>query len=187
VTVAPPSPAAAPAAGQTLTPAAPAPSAAAPPAGAAPSADAQAKPDAAAAAAPAAAAPSDLVFFISPLSLEVPKGQTIRASLMVSGAGGLTSGTMQLRLDPKLTLKNFAAGDFLTGDGGSLEGAPDASGNLNLTFKRKTGAMDSGTFATLDLMATAPGNAPILIQGGQYLVGSNPISARVVNALITVN
>jgi hypothetical protein len=47
--------------------------------------------------------------------------------------------------------------------------------------------MDSGTFATLDLMATAPGNAPILIQGGQYLVGSNPISARVVNALITVN
>ena len=106
---------------------------------------------------------------------------------MVSGAGGLTSGTLQLRLDPKLTLKGFTAGDFLTGDNGTLEGAPDASGNLNLTFKRRTGAMDSGTFATFDLEATGSGNAPILIQGGQYLVGSNPIAARVVNALITVN
>jgi hypothetical protein len=124
---------------------------------------------------------------MSPLSLEVPKGQTVRATLMVSGAGGLTSGTMQIRLDPKLTLKGFAAGDFLTGDNGTLEGTTDPQGNLNLTFKRKTGAMDSGTFATFDVEANAPGNAPILIQGGQYLVGNNPVSARVVNALITVN
>jgi type II secretory pathway component GspD/PulD (secretin) len=159
-----------------------------------PAPGAPAQPDAAVlavpAAAPAADAPteaSELVFFMNPLSLEVPKGQAIRATLMVSGAAGLTSGSMQVRLDPKLTLKGFSAGDFLTGDGGTLDGTPGTDGNLTLTFKRKTGAADSGTFATLDLEATATGNAPILIQGGQYLIGSNPISARVVNALITVN
>lgn len=179
---------------------APAPAAAAPtPAVPPPAADsgtapapAPGTPDAALApgtAAPAAspAEPSDLVFFMNPLSLEVPKGQSIRASIMVSGAGGLTSGTLQLRLDPKLTLKGVAAGEFLTGDNGSLEAGPATDGNVTLTFKRKTGASDSGTFATLDLDATTPGNAPILIQGGQYMVGSNPVSARVVNALITVN
>jgi len=127
------------------------------------------------------------VLHVNPLSLEVPKGQSIRASIMVSGAGGLTSGTLQLRLDPKLTLKGFAAGEFLTGDNGNLNAGPVTDGNLTLTFQRKTGASDSGTFATLDLEATAPGNAPILIQGGQYLVGTNPVSARVVNSLITVN
>jgi hypothetical protein len=155
---------------------------------------APAAPDAAAAAAPGAAVaaatpaePSDLVFFMNPLSLEVPKGQSIRASIMVSGAGGLTSGTLQLRLDPKLTLKAVAAGEFLTGDNGSLNAGPATDGNLTLTFQRKTGASDSGTFATLDLEATDSGNAPILIQGGQYLMGTNPVSARVVNSLITVN
>ena len=148
--------------------------------------DAAAAPGAAVAAA-SPAEPSDLVFFMNPLSLEVPKGQSIRASIMVSGAGGLTSGTLQLRLDPKLTLKGFAAGEFLTGDNGSLNAGPVTDGNLTLTFQRKTGASDSGTFATLDLEATASGNAPILIQGGQYLMGTNPVSARVVNSLITVN
>jgi hypothetical protein len=64
---------------------------------------------------------------------------------------------------------------------------PVQDGNLTLTFKRQTGASDSGTFATLDLEATGSGNAPIMIQGGQYLMGTNPVSARVVNALITVN
>jgi len=167
---------------------APAP-AAAPDAAPAPAAAPDAAPATAApaAVADAAAEQSELVFFMNPLSLEVPKGQPIRTTIMVSGAGGLTSGTLQLRLDPKLTLKGFSAGDFLTGDGGSLDLVPDKEGNLNLTFQRKTGASDSGTFATLDLEATGAGNAPILIQGGQYKVGANPISARVVNALITVN
>jgi type II secretory pathway component GspD/PulD (secretin) len=142
---------------------------------------------AAAAAATGPTQPSDLVFFMNPLSLEVPKGNSVRASIMVSGAGGLTSGTMQLRLDPKLTLKGFSAGEFVTGDNGSVTATPVQDGNLTLTFKRQTGASDSGTFATLDLEATGSGNAPIMIQGGQYLMGTNPVSARVVNALITVN
>jgi len=186
---APPAPR--PAAPATATPA---PAPATPEAAPAASAPASAPPVSATPAQPQAAAgagspaePSDLVFFLNPLSLEVPKGQSIRASIMVSGASGLTSGTLQLHLDPKLSLKGFSAGDFLTGDKGTLEGGPVKDGILTLTFKRASAAADSGTFASLELEATGSGNAPILIQGGQYLVGANPISARVVNALITVN
>jgi general secretion pathway protein D len=142
-------------------------------------------PDAAVAGAPAEA--SDLVFFMSPLSNEVPKGKTFQVTLIASGAKGLTGGTMQLRVDPKLTLVNVAAGDFLTQDGGSLDNASNSDGTLKLTFKRRTGASDSGTLAVLTLAATAAGNAPILVQDGQYLAGTNPVSARVVNALVTVN
>jgi hypothetical protein len=134
----------------------------------------------------AAAGDSDLVFFMNPLSAEVSKGQSVQLTLVASGAKGLTSGTMQLQLDPKLTLKSITPGDFITGDGGTLDSAPGAGGLVSLTFKRK-GASDSGTLAILNLEASNPGNAPVLVQGGQYMVGSNPISARVVNALVTVN
>jgi len=149
------------------------------------------------AAAPAAPAPaqavagaateaSDLVFFMDPLSIAVAKGQTVKVKVFASGAKGLTSGTLNLALDSRLTLKGSSAGDFLTADGGTLEATPGPNGSLNLAFRRK-GATDSGTLAELDLETTAVGNATVLIQGGQYLVGSNPIPARVVNALITVN
>jgi hypothetical protein len=106
---------------------------------------------------------------------------------VASGAKGLTSGTMQLRLDPKLTLKSVAAGDLLTSDGGSLDSAPAADGIVTLTFRRKTGASDSGNLAVLNLQSSGSGNAPVLVQSGKYMVGSNEIPARVVNALITVN
>jgi len=134
----------------------------------------------------AAAEASDLVFFMDPLSVAVTKGQTVRVKVFASGAKGLTSGSLNLSLDPKLAFKGAAAGDFLTGDAGSLEATPGQNGALTLAFKRK-GATDSGTLAELDLETTAVGNAPVLIQGGQYLVGANPIPARLVNALITVN
>ena len=94
---------------------------------------------------------------------------------------------MQLQLDPKLSLKSVTAGDLLTGDGGSLDSARGAGGLVTLNFWRKTGASDSGTLATLNLQADNAGNAPVLVQSGKYLLGSNEISARVVNALITVN
>ena len=112
-------------------------------------------------------ASGSLVFFMNPISLEVPKGNTVRVTLFASGAQGLTSGTMELKVDPKLTVTGFAAGDFLTADGGSLTGVPGPNGSLVFTFQRKTGATDSGTFATLDVQATATGQAPILIQGGR--------------------
>jgi len=123
---------------------------------------------------------------MDPLSIAVAKGQTVKVKVFASGAKGLTSGTLNLALDSRLTLKGSSAGDFLTADGGTLEATPGPNGSLNLAFRRK-GATDSGTLAELDLETTAVGNATVLIQGGQYLVGSNPIPARVVNALITVN
>ena len=134
----------------------------------------------------AAAAESDLVFFMDPLSVAVAKGQMVRVKVFASGAKGLTSGSLNLTLDPKLAFKGASAGDFLTGDAGSLEATPGQNGALTLAFRRK-GATDSGTLAELDLETTGVGNAPVLIQGGQYLMGANPIPARLVNALITVN
>jgi hypothetical protein len=127
------------------------------------------------------------VFFMNPISLDVPKGQRVRVTLFASGAQGLTSGSMELKVDPKLKLLNYAPGEFLVGDGGTLDGVPGSNGLLVLSFRRKTGAMDSGTFAILDLETVEAGPAPVLIQGGRYLVGSNPIPARFSNALITVN
>ena len=206
----PAAPAASPQAAPAAVPGAPAPPAATPPVpplpgaaqpgavppgeaqpGAAPNAasppQAPGSPQAGAASTQDADAGGSLVFFMNPISLEVPKGNTVRITLFASGAQGLTSGTMELKVDPKLTVTGFAAGDFLTADGGSLTGVPGPNGSLVLTFQRKTGATDSGTFATLDVQATATGQAPILIQGGQYMVGSNPIPARFSNALITVN
>ncbi|OQA35182.1 MAG: hypothetical protein BWY56_01753 [Acidobacteria bacterium ADurb.Bin340] len=38
----------------------------------------------------------------------------------------------------------------------------------------------------IEVEGLQPGNAPLLIQGGRYQAGSNPIGARVVNALVTV-
>ncbi len=46
--------------------------------------------------------------------------------------------------------------------------------------------MDSGQLATLELTGLTPGNAPVLIQSGQFLAGTNPISGRWSNALVTV-
>jgi general secretion pathway protein D len=176
------------------TSALPAPGGPAPAAGPEAAAPAAAPDAAAAGTAPAAAAPAEaapepasLVFFMNPISLDVPKGQRVRVTLFASGAQGLTSGSMELKVDPKLKLLNYAPGEFLVGDGGTLDGVPGSNGLLVLSFRRKTGAMDSGTFAILDLEAVETGPAPVLIQGGRYLVGSNPIPARFSNALITVN
>jgi len=168
---------------------APAPVPAPPAAAPAPPADAAvpapATPDKAS---PAAAASADyaLVFFLSPLSTEAAKGQHVSLTLFASGAQGLTSGTMSIQVDPRLKVVTVAAGDFLTGDGGSLQQAPGANGTINLTFSRAAGAADSGTFASLELEAVDTGKATVIIQDGKYLVGANPIPARYVNSLVTI-
>ena len=41
-------------------------------------------------------------------------------------------------------------------------------------------------FATLALEGLSVGNAPVVIQSGQFLVGTSPISGRWSNALVTV-
>ena len=85
-----------------------------------PAADAAAASATATQAAQTAAVDSDLVFFINPLSLDLPKGKTVQMAVVASGAKGLTSGTLQLSVDPKLSIKSITAGDFLTTDGGTL-------------------------------------------------------------------
>jgi type II secretory pathway component GspD/PulD (secretin) len=129
---------------------------------------------------------SELVFFMDPISGSIPKGKRARVSVYASGGQGLTSGSMDLRLDPRLKLVGITPGDFLTSEGGALDQTPGKDGGLVLNFKRRGGATDSGTFAVLELEGVETGKGTVLIQGGRYLVGANPISARVVNAMITV-
>ena len=131
-------------------------------------------------------APSDLVFFMSPVASEIKIGEKVRISLTVSGGGGLSSGTLELRLPPGLRLLGLTPGEFVTGEGGSIEQFPGKDGLLKLVFKRSPTGTDAGPFATLDLEGLSAGNAPVLIQSGQFLVGVSPISGRWSNALVTV-
>jgi len=127
-----------------------------------------------------------LVIFLAPVFAPLVKGERVQISLLVSNGKGLSSGSMELRIDPKLKLISAAAGDFLTSESGSLEQDPSKDGLLKLAFKRTGSASDSGTLAILELEGTATGNAPVLVQSGRYMVGTNPVSARVLNSLITV-
>ncbi|MDP1831525.1 MAG: hypothetical protein Q8K67_05665 [Geothrix sp.] len=131
-------------------------------------------------------APSDLVFFMSPVAAEIKAGERLRINLSVSGGKGLSSGTLELRLPPGLRLQSVTPGDFITGESGSLEQFPGKDGLLKLVFKRNPAGLDSGPFVTLELEGLTPGNAPVLIQSGQFLVGTAPISGRWSNALVTV-
>ena len=141
------------------------------------------KPSAAPEAAPAA---SDLVFFMSPVAAEIKAGERVRINLTVSGGQGLSSGTLELRLPPKLRLQSLTPGEFITSDSGSLEQFPGKDGLLKLVFSRNPAGPDSGPFAILELEGLTPGNAPVLIQSGQFLVGTAPISGRWSNALVLV-
>ncbi len=127
-----------------------------------------------------------LVLFLAPVFTPLAKGERVQLNLLVSNGKGLTSGTMDVRIDPKLKLVSVMAGDFLTNESGSLDQTPLKDGVLKLSFKRTNSASDSGALATLEFEGVTPGNAPVLIQGGKYLMGANPISARVVNSLVTV-
>jgi len=129
---------------------------------------------------------SSLVLFLAPVFTPLTKGERVQLNLLVSNGKGLTSGTMDVRIDPKLKLVSVMAGDFLTNESGSLDQTPLKDGVLKLSFKRTNSASDSGALATLEFEGVTPGNAPVLIQGGKYLMGANPISARVVNSLVTV-
>jgi hypothetical protein len=141
------------------------------------------KPDPAPELAPAT---SDLVFFMSPVAAEIKVGEHVRINLSVSGGKGLSSGTLELRLPEKLRLLAVTPGDFITAETGSIQQFPGKDGILKLVFTRNANGPDSGPFATLDLEGLGAGNAPVLIQSGQFLVGTAPISGRWSNALVTV-
>ena len=131
-------------------------------------------------------APSDLVIFMSPVASEIKAGQKTRITLTVSGGQGLSSGTLELRLPPGLRLQGVTPGEFLSGAGGSLEQFPGKDGLLKLVFQRNPTGSDAGPFAMLELEGLTAGNAPVLIQSGQFLIGTGPISGRWSNALVTV-
>ena len=84
------------------------------------------------------------------------------------------------------TVPLLVVADHATAEGGALSQAPVKDGLLTLTFNRSTGASDSGTFAVIELEALEPGKATVMIQDGKYLVGANPIPARYVNSLVTI-
>ncbi|WP_257308317.1 secretin N-terminal domain-containing protein [Geothrix fuzhouensis] len=134
----------------------------------------------------AAPAASDLVIFMTPVASEIKIGERVQIGLTVSGGKGLSSGTVELRLPANLKLGAVAPGDFITTEGGNLEQFPGKDGTLKLTFKRNSPEVDSGLLATLDLVGLTTGNAPVLIQSGQFLAGTTPISGRWSNALVTV-
>lgn len=129
---------------------------------------------------------SDLVIFMSPVASEIKAGERVQVSLTISGGKGLSSGTLDLRIPAGLRLQGVSPGDFLTGEAGSVEQFPGKDGALKLTFRRNAAGVDSGLLVTLDLEGVTPGNAPVLIQGGQFLAGTTPISGRWSNALVTV-
>jgi hypothetical protein len=133
-----------------------------------------------------APAASDLVIFMSPVAAEIKVAERVRINLTVSGGKGLSSGTLELRLPPKLRLLAVTPGEFITAETGSIEQFPGKDGLLKLVFNRNAAGPDSGPFATLELEGLAVGNAPVLIQSGQFLVGTAPISGRWSNALVTV-
>ncbi len=130
---------------------------------------------------------ADLVFFMSPYSETLAKGEKLQITLNASSAKGLTSGTFNLLIDPKLKLISVTPGDFITTDGGSLDQKPGKDGAVAVTFKKTSASVDSGALLVLQVEALAPGNAPVLIQSGTFMLGKNPIPGRWVNALVTVN
>ncbi len=127
-----------------------------------------------------------LVLFLAPVSAPIAKGERLQLSLLVSNGKGLDTGYVDLRVDPKLKLIGITPGDFLTTDGGNLDQTLNPDGTVRLAFRRASSASDSGALAMIEVEGLQPGNAPLLIQGGRYQAGSNPIGARVVNALVTV-
>ena len=131
-------------------------------------------------------APSDLVIFMSPVATEIKVGGIARISLTVSGGQGLSSGTLELRLPPGLKLKSVVPGEFITSENGGLENYPGKDGSLKLVFRRSPTGTDSGPFATLEVEGVSNGNAPVLIQSGQFMAGNTAISGRWSNALVTV-
>jgi general secretion pathway protein D len=134
-----------------------------------------------------APAPSDLVIFMSPVASEIKTGERARITLSVSGGTGLSSGTLELRLPPGLRLQSLTPGEFISAGGGTIQQVPGQDGQLKLVFTRNPGGgTDAGPFATLELEGLSAGNAPVVIQSGQFLVGTSPISGRWSNALVSV-
>ena len=130
---------------------------------------------------------SELVFFISPMNEHLAKGERIRLNILASGGKGITEGSLDLMIDPKLSVVMVGAGEFITTEGGAVDQAPGKNGALTVKFRRGGGATDSGSLLWVELEAKQTGNAPVVIQSGAFRAGTIPVSGRWVNALVTVD
>jgi type II secretory pathway component GspD/PulD (secretin) len=137
-------------------------------------------------AAPSPASDSELVLFLSPTDARISKGDRIQLTLLVSGGRGVSSGSFELVPDPKLKLTGAVAGDFLLGEGGSLQVTPGTNGAMKISFKRSSSETDSGTLAVVDVEGLGQGSGVVQVMNGRYMAGANPISGRVLGSLITV-
>ena len=95
-------------------------------------------------------------------------------------------GSFELLPDPKLKLAGVTAGDFLLGEGGSLQVTPGTNGAMKISFKRSSSETDSGTLAVVDVEGLGQGSGVVQVMNGRYMAGANPISGRVLGSLITV-
>jgi general secretion pathway protein D len=132
-------------------------------------------------------ASSELVFFLSPLNEHLAKGEKLRINILASGGKGITEGSLDLMVDPKLAMTGLGPGEFITTEGGSIEQVPGKGGAVTIRFKRNGGATDSGSLVWIEVEAKQSGNAPVVIQSGRFSAGANPVSGRWVNALVTVD
>lgn len=124
--------------------------------------------------------------FLAPTFFDLKVGERIQLFLNISNGAGLSSGSIDLQISPNLKLLSIAAGDYLTGEGGSLDQGQEKNGQVRFSFKRTGTASDSGAIALIELQAVKVGNAPVLIQANRHMAGSKPLSAQTVNSLITV-
>ncbi len=136
---------------------------------------------------PPAPGNSELVVFMSPVSEQIGKNERVQLSILVSGGQGVDAGFIDIRVDPKLKLHGVQPGDFVLNENGTLQQVPGANGLVRISFKRTAPASsDSGTLAILDIEGLGEGNAPVLIQGGNFMIGGRPVGARWVSALVQV-
>ncbi len=132
------------------------------------------------------AADSDLIIFMSPPVSQAIKGDSLTIDLNISGGLGLTSGQIDILIPPGLKVIGIKQGDFLLNDSGVLDHVEGTAGIHRVSFKRNGQGEDSGNLLSINLIATEPGNAPIIIQKAAIFIGSNPISTRWVNSLFNI-
>jgi len=130
---------------------------------------------------------SEMVIFCSPTTSTASKGDRVQIALLVSGGKDFTSGSLEIRPDARLKLSQVISGDYVTAEGGNVLHSVESNGLVKLSFKRATAATDSGTLAMLEFeVVGGAGNAPVILDKGRYMIGTNPFNGKVVNALVTV-
>jgi type II secretory pathway component GspD/PulD (secretin) len=137
-------------------------------------------------------APPDLsgtapvALYLAPVTTEAEPGQRLTLRLAGSGTQGITSGTLTLKVDPRLKVLGLRPGDLTSGEGAAFQASGVGSGPITLTFST-TGKSDDGTLALVDLQAVDPGEALVAIVGGSLKAGDNPLEANFINALVSVD